>query len=115
MIKTLATVAILAASAQTVFAETITLNTPMEAASLHTGGIDMVVYYLDNDEHFEVVASYLDDTSAQPTRFQMALSNGDAVNFGLPGQTDVSYGFARNGDAVTVDADYISREIALAR
>jgi len=44
------------------FADTISLSIPYEAASLHDGDVDMVVYYVDHPDHFEVVATYVSKT-----------------------------------------------------
>lgn len=96
-------------------ADTINLTAPLQAASLHDGDVDMVVYYLEHKDHFEVVATYLDQaTIDQPSRLRMGLGDGDATTFSLPGLTHVSYSFERSGNSVSVTAtDRRSREAAL--
>lgn len=101
-----AAIAFLPAAAQ---ADQIALTAPMQAASLHEGGIDMVVYYLPRAGHFEVVATYVTGTApgtgpAAPRRLRMGLAEGDATRFSLPGQAQVTYSFARHGDRVEVEA-----------
>lgn len=113
MFKVVFTAATLAVSAIAANADTISLYAPMQAASLHTGGVDMVVYYLDHDDHFEVVATYADGAEPfDPARLKMALVDGDDVNFGLPGQPQVSYGFTRDGDVVEIEANLVGAAIA---
>lgn len=93
----------------------ITLEREMQAASLHDGGIDMVVFYLDRDDHFEVIATYATKAVPEaPARLRMGLMDGDSVNFALPGETHVQYGFAREGETVRVEARPTGRDVALA-
>jgi|GEM_PF-1172863 len=95
------------------FADTISLSIPYEAASLHDGDVDMVVYYVDHPDHFEVVATYVSKTDlTSPSRMRMGLMDGDATNFALPGLTHLSYEFARDGDVVTVTATEQDKEFA---
>jgi len=104
MTRILAGAFILAAGAAS--AEQIELTSPMQGASLHEGGIDMVVYYLDQDDHFEVVATYAPNREPyEPSRFRLALADGDSMRFALPGEAQVMYGFVRTGDMVSVTAE----------
>jgi hypothetical protein len=83
----------------------IQLEAPLAAASLHEGRVDMVVFYLEHDDHFEIVATYAErDAAYEPMRLRMGMADGDAVSFGLPGHGDVLYRFAREGTDVVVTA-----------
>ena len=53
----------------------VTLEREIQAGSLHEGGVDMVVYYVDHQDHFEVVATYVSDTT-DPARIRMGLMDG---------------------------------------
>ena len=94
------------------FADTIILEKPMQGASLHEGAIDMVVYYLDHEDHYEVVATYLAKTDGEPQRLRMGLKDGDSANFRLPGQRHVAYAFSRENDAVHVSAELAGQKTA---
>jgi hypothetical protein len=86
-------------------AESVRLEAPSQAASLHEGAVDMVMFYLPRGDHFEVVATYVDrDAASEPTRVRMGLTDGDSVAFGLPGQPDVLYRFTRRGSVVEVSS-----------
>ena len=99
--RTLAAALVLAAGAAV--AEEIVLSSPMQGASLHEGGIDMAVYYLDQDDHFEVVATYAPKREPyEPSRFRLALTDGDSMRFALPGEEQVMYSFVRTGATVKV-------------
>lgn len=96
-----------------VFAGEIKLNTAMEAASLHEAGVDMVVYYMDADTHFEVVATYVEPTAKdEPLRMRMGLNDGDQVTFSLPEHPATNYTFARTGATVSVNAVPTGDQIA---
>jgi ABC-type glycerol-3-phosphate transport system substrate-binding protein len=83
--------------------ETVTLDAPLAGASLSSEEIAMSVYFTEAEGGaFEVVATYLDAAQDQPRRIVMALSDGDNLQFGLPGHKGTLYRFARNGDAVSV-------------
>lgn len=111
--KTFAAAAALALFAQGATAEEIALEAPMAGASLHTGGIDMVVYYMDRSDHFEVVATYaLSDAPSEPARLRMGLADGDSARFGLPGEPHVRYEFSRSGATVRVEATELSDDFA---
>lgn len=106
MFTRIALAAAFALSAAAASADSISLEAPMQAASLHTGGVDMVVYYLDETDHFQIVATYAPKAdAANPSRVVMGLTDGDEVSFSMPGETQVAYTFARDGETVTVDAD----------
>jgi len=97
-------------------ADTITLEAPYHAASLHDGDVDMVVYYVDHADHFEVVATYVSKTDlASPSRLRMGLIDGDTTSFALPGLTHVTYDFSRKADAVSVTARDGRDEVASAK
>ena len=91
----------------------ITLEREIQAGSLHDGGVDMVVYYVDQHDHFEVVATYVSDTT-QPARIRMGLMDGDATTFGLPGFAGRTYSFSRTGDIVRVRSDLVGTSVAQA-
>jgi hypothetical protein len=113
MKTTLISAAIAAIMATSAAADTITLNTPMQAASVHEGGIDMVVYFADKGDHYHVIATYADTQAPfAPARIEMGLMDGDDVSFGLPGLTHVTYAFERSGDQVSVSADLIGDTVA---
>lgn len=102
--------------AGTAAADQITLTKAMQAASLHEGGVDMVVYYLEEADHFQVVATYAPKREPfEPARMRMGLTDGDSVRFGVPGEPQVIYSFARAGDAITVSADLTRRTRTEAR
>ncbi len=94
-------------------ADQINLTAPMQGASLHEGGVDMAVYFLDQKDVFEVVATYVDTTEPyDPARLRMGLTDGDAVHFSLPGLRHVFYTFERTGDSIRVSAEPSSTAIA---
>lgn len=87
-------------------AETIEMTGPAQAAVLHDGAMDMVVYYVDHGDHFEVVATYNAKAGPfDPQRLRMGLADGDSTQFSLPGQLDTVYYFEREGESVLVQAD----------
>lgn len=97
-------------------ADQIDLLKPMQAASLHEGQVDMVVYYLDAGDRLDVFATYAPNREPfEPARLRMSLADGDAVRFGLPGERQVIYGFARTGTTVSVTADPTARTVTEAR
>ena len=92
-----------AISAPTAANETATLDAPLAGATLSSEEIAMSVYFTETaGGAFEVVVTYLDAGQDQPQRIVLALSDGDNLQFGLPGHAGTLYQFARNGDAVTV-------------
>jgi hypothetical protein len=82
----------------------IVLSRPLEAASLHENRLDMSVYFSeDRAGGYVVVATYAPKAAPdQAGRVTMRLDEGDAVHFGLPGQSGAIYGFARSGGKVAV-------------
>jgi ABC-type glycerol-3-phosphate transport system substrate-binding protein len=91
----------LASAAQ---AETISLSAPLAGATLHSNDIAMSAYFVEADAGaFKVVVTYVGDApSDRPQRIVMALSDGDKVQFGLPGRPGTLYAFSRNGGVVTI-------------
>jgi hypothetical protein len=87
-------------------ADQIELTAPMQGASLHDGGVDMAIYFVEADDLYEVVATYIDATGPyDPARLRMGLADGDAVHFSLPGLRHVGYAFERDGGTVRVTAE----------
>ncbi len=83
-------------------ADSIRLETPMAAASLHDGGFDMVVYYLERGDDLHVVATYVAHRAPDaPARLRLDLTEGDHMSFHLPG---VMYSFSRAGRSLAVEA-----------
>jgi hypothetical protein len=113
MFRTTVLAAAVAAAASVAASEEIRLDAPRTGLSLHAGGIDMVVYYLDEGETFQVQAAYAPRRdAARQRRLRMHLSDGDSLTLGLPGQPHVAYSFARTGDRVTVGAELVVTTIA---
>lgn len=84
-------------------ADSIRLEKAEQAASLHQAGVDMVVYYIDMDEHFDVVATFNDGTKSYlPARLRMSMNEGDGVTFTVPGRPEISFRFERSGNVVEV-------------
>jgi len=97
-------------------ADQIELSSAMQAASLHEGGIDMVVYYLEEGDRFDVVATYAANREPfGPARLRMGLADGDSLRFGLPGERQVIYGFARSGATLRVTAEPTGHAVTEAR
>ena len=88
----------------------LTLSAPKAGATLASGPVDMSVYYLRTDvTGLDVVATYVTDAAPdQPRQLVMTLADGDRVQFSLPGQMDMLYSFARQGDAVTVSSQPVA-------
>ncbi len=108
--KILAAAALFAGTS--VAADTIELKDPMQAASLHDGGLDMVVYFTEAGDLFEVVGTWVErDGAYEPARIVMGMADGDDVSFTMPGQSQVAYSFARSGDALTVSADLTDEQV----
>ncbi|MFK7765522.1 MAG: hypothetical protein AB8B62_19820 [Roseobacter sp.] len=84
-------------------AESIRLEKTEQAASLHQAGVDMVVYYIDMKEYFDVVATFNDGTKPYlPAQLRMSMNEGDGVTFTVPGRPDVAFLFARSGNVIEV-------------
>lgn len=85
------------------FAENVVLTEPLQAASLHIGGSDMVAYHTRLDDGaVEVTAMYRPHGMKTPQRVMMQLNDHDEVSFSLPFDLSTSYTFARVGDTVTI-------------
>ncbi|MCB1354712.1 MAG: hypothetical protein KDK03_18435 [Rhodobacteraceae bacterium] len=111
MFRKPALAALLLAAATPALAGEASVSHPAAAASLHDGRLDMVAYYTEADAGaYEVVATFADRTGGQPMRVVMALADGDAVRFSMPGHKDALYGFARDGETlkISVETDEIT-------
>ena len=100
-----------AASPASAPAATMSLSAPLAGATLHSNKIAMSAYFLEASAGaFEVVVTYVDDASNdRPQRIVMALSDGDNVQFGLPGHPETLYAFSRNGRVVTISEQSVRR------
>ena len=95
--------ALLSGAAQ---AGTLEMTRPVQAVTLHDGAVDMVAYYLDRDDHYEVVVTYAAQAeSASLRRLRVGLADGDSTRFSLPGHREIVYSFTREGRAVHLRAD----------
>lgn len=88
-------------------AEESMIENAMASASLHQGPLDMVATYEPSGaDALAVSATFAPRTgtmmSAGPTRVVVALGDGDAVAFSVPGYPQAVYRFARTGAAVSV-------------
>lgn len=103
--KTLSLLALLAPVPA--LADQVVLDAPLAGASLHEGGVDMALYYVDGaNDAFEVVATYAPTAdAANVARVRMSLGDGDATQFALPGHRDTMFTFERRGTAVHVSAE----------
>jgi hypothetical protein len=111
-----ALVAALSLVAGTAAADQIELTREMQAASLHEGAVDMVVYYLDDGEQIDVFATYAPSREPfEPARIRMSMADGDSVRFGVPGERQVIYSFARSGATLSVAADPTQHNVTAAR
>lgn len=101
--KRLLTIGALALLPHFASAENVDLKAPLQAGSIHDGGIDMVIYYVEQGDHFETVATYatLDNPQA-PRRVRMALAEGDSTTFALPNTSGMMFTFARNDNQVRI-------------
>ena len=74
----------------------------------------MTVYFLNLESGaYEIVATYAaQDNMADPQRFIMALKDGNAPRFGLPGHSGTLYTFERDGSEIIVSADPADQEKA---
>lgn len=98
-------------------AEEALMRRPIEAASLHEGPLDMVAYWREDEAGALVVTATFaerDAPEAQPMRIVMALGEGDAVAFAMPGFPEALYRFRRTGEtvAVSVGAAPLRRDMA---
>lgn len=102
-----------ALSTTAALAQSISLNAPMQAASLHSGNLAMVVYYMEMEDHYQVVATYVSqDAPQEPARIKMALSDNDATRFGMPGHPGIIYAFSRSGETVNVSAELVGKAMS---
>lgn len=103
----LAALGLAAAATLPARAETVTVNTPIAAASLHEGPLDMVAYYVETSpEAYEVTATFAPrGENAAPMRVVLALRDGDSATFAMPGYRGANYGFSRTGGAVSISVD----------
>lgn len=105
--------ALLALTAGHAFAGDITLTEAKAGATLHSGNVDMNVYWTADADAIEVVATYVTkDTPAEINRLRMHLNDGDRASFGLPGVQGRLFTFARDGEAVSVDAARVGVDFA---
>jgi hypothetical protein len=108
MIRSFTLSAAVLAAALPAFAGEARVTRPIEAVSLHEGALDMVAYYTELESGaFEVVATFADETGADPKRVTLALEDGDSVRFALPGHASSLYGFARADDALSVSVEQV--------
>ena len=91
----------------------ITLNKPLQGATLPGTETDMAVYFTKSrDAGYRVHAAYIGkDAEGQPKRVEMELHDGDAVSFSLPGHKGESYCFSRNGDTLSVSNELVTAEL----
>lgn len=95
-------------------ADAISLRAPIAGASVHAGGVDMTVYYIDREDHFEVIATYAaEEGPFKPARLRMALADGDHLRFGLLGMANATlYSFRRSGGTVSIETTIVGEDIA---
>ena len=87
-------------------AESIQLVQPSQAATVQNSGVYMTVYYLDQVEHLDVVATFAEQGGDQLSgRLQMGLADGAEIDFVVPGRTDVSFQLIRSGNVIDVHAN----------
>ncbi len=107
------TFAALALMATPALADEITLTAPMASETLHEGGLDMNVYWVEAEGGIEVVGTYVARAGANaPARIRMLMQDGDKVAFGMPGVQDTLYSFERSGDALHVTAENTGLQFA---
>lgn len=108
----LSAVASLAVAAPAV-AEVAVLSAPLQAASLHTGALDMMAYRVDlpGGAH-EVTAMFRGRASEEPQRVVMRLEGQDEVQFSMPDEPQTLYTFASMGNAVEFSAQRASVLVA---
>lgn len=94
--------------------EELILSAPLSGGTVHTGLVDMSVFWRPDGAAFEVVAYYVDRAdAAAPRKLRMRLDEGDRVVFGLPGLPDAAYSFERRNNTVTVTAAALRNDLAL--
>jgi len=85
-------------------ADSVLLEKPLSGATLIGAEADMSIHYsLTEGNAFEVTAVYVGkDTPENPQKLVMALQEGDAVSFSLPGYRGEIFTFERAGDRLEV-------------
>ncbi|MDX8531349.1 hypothetical protein RFM41_04080 [Mesorhizobium sp. VK25A] len=87
-------------------AEEATIGRPIQAGSLHEGGLDMVVYYAPVAGNLlEVTATFAPKDGSDPQRVVMGLADRDSVAFSMPGYRGSLYTFSRSAGEVTVSSE----------
>jgi hypothetical protein len=112
------TALLLGAAAMPALAEEAEIRQPVEAArlhegeaaSLHEGALDMVAYYTELDSGayegaYEVVATFAEKSGESPARVRLAMQEGDALQFSMPGDRGTLYGFARDNGTLSITAE----------
>lgn len=91
-------------------AEETTLHKAIQAGTLHQGPLTMVAYWVELDGGaYELTATFAArEGEYNPMRVVMALQDGDAVNFAMPGYSTALYSFARTGSVVTIGVELSS-------
>ncbi|CAM3405040.1 hypothetical protein PANO111632_17860 [Paracoccus nototheniae] len=95
-------------------AEVAVLSAPLQAASLHTGALDMAAYRITlPDGAHEVTAMFRGRDSDQPQRIVMRLQGRDEVRFAMPDEPQTLYTFTSTGNAVEISAQRAPVQLAL--
>jgi len=97
-------------------AEEVTVSRALAAGSLHEGALDMVAYWTEApDGALEVTATFRNRaTSDAPMRIVMAMQDGDALAFSMPGYERSLYRFARTGTEILISVEIGLDRLALA-
>lgn len=94
-------------------AEVAVLSAPLQAASLHTGALDMAAYRIDlPDGAHEVTAMFRGRGAEEPQRVVLRLDGQDKVHFSMPGEPQTIYTFADMGEVVEISAQGASVQLA---
>lgn len=94
-------------------ADSARMSAPIQAGSLHDGPLDMVAYWVPQDDGYEVTATFIGRMPGeQPMRIVMLLGDGDDVSFSMPGYRSALYTFARSDDAVDVSVEISEDRVA---
>ncbi|WP_410219132.1 hypothetical protein [Paracoccus sp. (in: a-proteobacteria)] len=94
-------------------AEVIVLSAPLQAASLHTGALDMAAYRTElPDGAHEVTAMFRGRASEEPQRVVMRLEGHDEVQFTMPDEPQTIYTFTSLGNSVEISAQRALVQIA---
>lgn len=112
---TAALTATLVLTAAPAFADPVSLDAPMQGASLQSGLVDMTIYYTAAEDEFEVVAGYSVRGIDPETKWlRMGLEDGDRTSFALPNNNGIVFHFGRSGDTVSVAAERVKSKLVLA-